>query len=208
VRRAVAYLDIDHLPDGVELVATERAGVTAALERIAAGDADTLIVARLRDAAGALPELVSLLRWLAEARADLIAVDVGLDTATRQGRRMVALLRELESWDRDRDRPRGRPGLAATVPHVAERIAELRDRGLSLKAIADALNADGVPTPRGGAHWRPSSVQAALGYRRPRPPAPGAPPPPPPPPPPPSPRPPGGRRHRPSPPRHRPPPHR
>jgi len=55
----------------------------------------------------------------------------------------------------------------------------LRDRGLSLEAIAATLNSEGVPTPRGGARWRPSSVQSALGYRRPRPPAPGAPPPPP-----------------------------
>jgi hypothetical protein len=43
-----------------------------------------------------------------------------------------------------------------------------------LQAIAATLNADGVPTPRGGARWRPSSVQAALGYRRPPPPPPGA----------------------------------
>jgi hypothetical protein len=29
------------------------------------------------------------------------------------------------------------------------------------------LNADGVPTLRGGAKWRPSSVQVAAGYHRP-----------------------------------------
>jgi hypothetical protein len=38
---------------------------------------------------------------------------------------------------------------------------------MSLQAISDALNADGVPTLRGGTHWRPSSVQAATGYSRP-----------------------------------------
>jgi hypothetical protein len=36
--------------------------------------------------------------------------------------------------------------------------------GKTLQAIADELNAQGVPTIRGGAHWRPSSVQAATGY--------------------------------------------
>jgi hypothetical protein len=61
---------------------------------------------------------------------------------------------------------------------LGERITSMRERGLSLQAIADTLNASGVPTRRGGAQWRPSSVQAALGYRRPRPPLPGAPPPP------------------------------
>jgi Recombinase len=99
---------------------------------------------------------------------------VGLDTATTQGRRTLALLREIDRWSQEPERQqrrRGRPGLATRAPHVAERIAELRKRGLSLQAIADALSADGVPTPRGGARWRPSSVQSALGYRRPRSPA-------------------------------------
>jgi hypothetical protein len=39
---------------------------------------------------------------------------------------------------------------------------------MTLQAIADELNAEGVPTIRGGKQWRPSSVQAAAGYRRPR----------------------------------------
>ena len=38
---------------------------------------------------------------------------------------------------------------------------------MSLQAISDILNAEGVPTLRGGTHWRPSSVQAATGYKRP-----------------------------------------
>jgi hypothetical protein len=38
---------------------------------------------------------------------------------------------------------------------------------MTLQAIADRLNAEGVPTLRGGKLWRPSSVQVALGYRRP-----------------------------------------
>jgi recombinase len=37
---------------------------------------------------------------------------------------------------------------------------------MTLRAIADTLNREGVPTVRGGAEWRPSSVQSVLGYRR------------------------------------------
>src|SRR6516225_4068565 len=178
--------DPDNLPDQLEVTATVDTddGLAGALEPIAAGQAGTLFVHRLESVARSFGELIRLLDWLSEAGADLVAADVGLDTATAQGRRMVALLREIDRWGREPDRPerrpRGRPGLAHGAPHVAERIAELRDQGLSLQAIADALNAEGIPTPRGGAHWRPSSVQSALGYRRPRPPAPGAPKPPPP----------------------------
>jgi hypothetical protein len=123
-----------------------------------------------------LRELVSLADWLQAAHADLLALDVGLDTSTAPGRRMLGVLREVERWEREPEpgrRPRGRPSLAVLAPQLSERITAMRESGLTLQAIADALNADGVPTQRKGAHWRPSSVQAALGYRRPRPPAPG-----------------------------------
>lgn len=163
-----------------------RSGLARALELLRAGAASTLLVDELRTAARSARELVELLDWLDAAGADLVALDVGLDTGARASRSALALVREIDRWEGegDVDRPRGRPGVRARVPELAERIAELRALGLSLQAIAEALEADGVPTPRGGAQWRPSSVQSALGYRRPRPPAPGAgrlPPPPPPP---------------------------
>jgi hypothetical protein len=136
-------------------------------------------VAQLRDVASSLGQLVRLLEWLEEAGADLIAPDVGFDSGKAGGRQAMALLREVELWDREPHparRPRGRPGLSSTDPELAQRLALLRERGLSLQGIAAILNAEGMPTPRGGTEWRPSSVQAALGYRRPRPPAPSAPP--------------------------------
>jgi DNA invertase Pin-like site-specific DNA recombinase len=156
-----------------------RSRLAEALERIAAGEASTLVVARLGALASSLRELVSMLDWLGAARADLVALDVGLDTGTAVGRRIVAVLREIERWEREPGpgrQPRGRPGLAIGARELSGRISEMRKRGVSLQAIADALNAERVPTPRGGVEWRPSSVQAALGYRRPRPPAPGVPP--------------------------------
>jgi DNA invertase Pin-like site-specific DNA recombinase len=179
-RPTVAYLtdgaDVpEDLPDQLELTAVvgEDVGLAGALEPISAGEAETLFVHRLGSVAGSFGELIRLLDWLEQASADLVAADVGLDTATLQGGRMVMLLREIDRWDREPGRSRrhrGRPGLATTAPHVAWHIGEMRERGLSLQAIANALNAEGIPTPRGGARWRPSSVQSALGYRRPRPP--------------------------------------
>ncbi len=199
MRRAVAYLrypgalalDATLLPRDVALVATvadpdreERSQLARALEPIESGEADTLLLARLGSAARSAPELLDLLDWLERAGASLLALDLGFDTATAAGAQAIVLLREVEGWRRARERPGpGRPGLAAGAPHLARRIAELRERGLSLHAIAERLNQEGVPTVRGGARWRASSVQAALGYRRPRPPAPGMPPGSPPPPP-------------------------
>jgi DNA invertase Pin-like site-specific DNA recombinase len=176
--------------DGVEVLervgddgGPPRSGLARALDLIGAGQATALAVPQLRDVASSLGELVRLLAWLEEANADLIALDVNFDSGAADGQGALSVLREVERWDREPHfgrRPRGRPGLSSVDPELALRLARLRERGLSLQAIASALNAEGVPTPRGGAQWRPSSVQAALGYRRPRPPAPGAPPAPPP----------------------------
>jgi hypothetical protein len=59
------------------------------------------------------------------------------------------------------------PGSVADNPELRDRIMAMRAAGMTLQAIADELNADGIPTVRGGAKWRPSSVQAAAGYQRP-----------------------------------------
>ncbi len=189
-RPAIAYLP-EELPEhrsllapaGLELLASEHGeqGLTAALQRIADGEAEVLIVARLADAAHAPRELLALIEWLATLNAGLVALDVGLDTGSPGGRQTLAVLRELARWQREPPPgrpPRGRPGLAKHAPEIASQIAAMRERGLSLQAIADALNDQRVPTSRGGARWRPSSVQSALGYRRPGPRPAGAPPPP------------------------------
>jgi hypothetical protein len=189
-RLAIAYcpssdgadLGADAARLGVAVVGVEHDGLEVALERLGAGEASVLLVARLGDAADSLRGLVALLDWLDAASAELVAIDADLDTATRAGAHAARVLKEVERWDSEPrpDRPRrGRPGLAHQSPALAERIKTLRESGESLQAIADLLNDEGVPTPRGGDRWRPSSVQAALGYRRPRPPAPGVPPPPP-----------------------------
>jgi hypothetical protein len=38
----------------------------------------------------------------------------------------------------------------------------MRRSGATLQAICDTLNAEGVSTPRGGSHWRPTSLRAVL----------------------------------------------
>jgi DNA invertase Pin-like site-specific DNA recombinase len=160
----------------------ERPGVGYALDRIAAGDAEGLLVTEIRRLVRSGVDLASLLRCFRERNAALIALDLDLDTSTAEGRRIADVLIALGEWDQDRiarstktrlaeakanGRPTGRPSISDR-PELREHIAGLRAAGMTLQAIADRLNDEGVPTLRGGAKWRPSSVQAATGYQRPQ----------------------------------------
>jgi DNA invertase Pin-like site-specific DNA recombinase len=60
---------------------------------------------------------------------------------------------------RDRGVRLGRP--TAPVPEAGDRIVELRSEGLSLSAIAEMLNSEGVASSTGRA-WTKSSVQYVL----------------------------------------------
>jgi DNA invertase Pin-like site-specific DNA recombinase len=152
-----------------------------ALEQIANQQANLLVVARLHDLSTNLANLPPLLSWFTEPGRSLVALDVHMDTATDAGRIAAEALEGVGGWEHDRISERTRRGLEAArqrggaqgrtavadVPELHERIATMREQGMTLQAIADTLNEEGVPTLRGGAMWRPSSVQSATGYRRP-----------------------------------------
>jgi DNA invertase Pin-like site-specific DNA recombinase len=159
----------------------ERPGVGYALDRIAAGEAHGLVVSELMRLVRSQVDLASLLQWFRERDAVLIALDLDIDTSTDEGRRIAEVLIALGESEQHRiaqrtktgladaranGRPVGRPSISDR-PELREHIVAMRAAGMTLQAIADRLNGDGVATLRGGAQWRPSSVQAALGYRRP-----------------------------------------
>ena len=158
----------------------ERPGLGYALEQIANGDASGLVVSDLQRLSGSIGDLGVLMDWFRQARATLIALDLGIDTSTPEGDHVAETLIALSTHEHERIASRTRMGLAAAVrangrpavsdrPELRERIAAMRAANMTLQAIADQLNAEHVPTLRGGTKWRPSSIQAALGYRRPGP---------------------------------------
>jgi DNA invertase Pin-like site-specific DNA recombinase len=159
----------------------ERPGLARALEQIADGQARGLVVSDLRRLSRSIIDLGALVEWFRDARAALVALDLGIDTSTPSGGELAATLVKLSGWERERIARRTRSGLTAVRPGgkptgraavadrpaLLERINAMRAANMTLQAIADQLNAEGVPTLRGGVMWRPSSVQAALGYKRP-----------------------------------------
>ena len=159
--------------------ALDRAGLSHALQRIAAGEARCLVVGSLDRLSRSVADLGTIVHWLERNDVRLVAADLDLDTATDAGRMTARALASVAGWERERLSERTQKGLAAARakrhdasgggpdwPALRRRIAGMRADGMTLQAIADVLNAEGVPTQRGGLKWRPSSVQTAAGYRR------------------------------------------
>ena len=137
---------------------------TGALERLVYEKPSCLVVAELRGL-GELPaELGRMLEALRTWDVRLVAVDADIDTGTSEGRLAAEAL--ISAGQLTEQRGVARPAVH-NLPALEEHIVAMRSSGMTLQAIADRLNDEGVPTLRGGKLWRPSSVQVALGYRRP-----------------------------------------
>ncbi len=156
----------------------DRPALHGALQQIAAGEAGGLVVAKLDRASRSVVDFGRLLEWFDAADATLVALDLGMDTSTSSGRLVANVMASVAEWERSVIGERTRDALAArkaqglpisrpavTGP-LADTIRELRDSGATYQTIADTLNTDNVPTLRGAARWRVSSVQSAAGYKR------------------------------------------
>ena len=149
---------------------------------LARREAAGLIVSRLDRLSRSVVDFGCLLEWMDEAGATLVALDLGVDTSSPGGRLVANVFASVAEWERATIAARTKAGLAAVRaqgkpisrasvtdrPELRERIAAMRAAGITLQGIADELNAERVPTLRGGSHWRPSSVRTAAGWQRPQ----------------------------------------
>jgi DNA invertase Pin-like site-specific DNA recombinase len=162
---------------GMPRRASARPALDYAFERLAGGDASCLLVADLGSLCRSVAQLRSLLERLERVEARLVSLQPPIDTGTQAGRDAAQVLCAISDWERIRAAERSRRALEAArergavapgiEPALRRRICRMRGAGMTMQAIVDELNSDGVPTARGGAKWRPSSVQAAIGYKRP-----------------------------------------
>jgi peptidoglycan hydrolase-like protein with peptidoglycan-binding domain len=165
----------------------ERPGIQHAMDRLAAGEASCMVVAELGRLSHSAPEVGTIVESLRRRETRLITASEGLDTSTRSGSEAADKLVSVSAATQRPPSPRAgngkqrrpaRPVERASnrapldeydVRALKDRIRSMRESGMTLQAIADRLNAEDVPTIRRGVKWRPSSVQAAAGYRGPRP---------------------------------------
>jgi DNA invertase Pin-like site-specific DNA recombinase len=175
-RRGLALLETVREREPQRATAAKRPGLGRALQRTLDGEAQGVAVADLARLADSASELGRVLEWFLRSDVRLVAASPSLDTQDEAGRLAVQTIVELSRWEHERLAERTRMGMRAAQrkgpprvadqPDLRERIARMRADGMTLQGIADRLNAEGVPTVRGGAKWRPSSVQTAAGYRR------------------------------------------
>ena len=176
-----AELIIDEGKSGAIL---DRPGLTEAINRIADQEVDVLVVAKLDRLSRSVVDFSTLLTWITDdTDCELVVLDVGIDSSTPGGELVANVVAAVANWEakvigsrtkealaaiRSRGEPISRPAVA-DHPQLLHRIRALRDQVLTLQGVADRINADRVPTLRGGTEWRPSGLQAALGHSRKRP---------------------------------------
>jgi DNA invertase Pin-like site-specific DNA recombinase len=160
---------------GFSAKSLHRPGIERALDMLAAGKADTLLVAKLDRATRSVGDLVALLEKSRREGWAFVALDVAMDSSSPVGEATWAMLAVFSQLERKLIGARTKEALAVlkasgvrlgrpivTAAEVSARIAQLRATGLSLAAIATTLNADGVAASHGGRQWWPSSVQSVL----------------------------------------------
>jgi DNA invertase Pin-like site-specific DNA recombinase len=142
----------DHEPD--ESGPERRPGLSYALERMEAGEASCLIVSDLVRLSRRVAELATVVARLERRRIRLIAIDVGLDTATPRGR--FAVTRQPGLAQPEQAGPDSEPSVPEAAPEAPPEAVEPR----AIPTVEPS-----TPTPSDGARGPKRRVAVrALGY--------------------------------------------
>jgi site-specific DNA recombinase len=146
-----------------------------------------LIVYSLSRLSRSTKDTLALAERLEKAGADLVSLSERIDTTSASGKMVFRMLAVLNEFERDQISERTSTALRhkreqhqaySPTPYgfdricnmlvmnhdeqqVIEEIMELREKGWSLREIADRLNVDGIPAKKGG-RWHGSSVRSVL----------------------------------------------
>jgi len=149
-----------------------------------------LVVYSLSRLARSTKDTIEIAEQLDKAGADLVSLSEKIDTTTAAGKMVFRMLAVLNEFERDQvaertksamQYKRQRGELVGNVPfgfdldgdgitlvsnvgeqHVLDLIDELRERGESLRKIADELTRRGIQTKEGKQRWQHSTIQRIL----------------------------------------------
>ncbi len=152
-----------------------RKALSQAIALLDEGRADVLVVTKLDRLARSVVDFAGLVAHAKREGWSVVVLAQGIDLTTATGRLTANVLASVAQWEAEMTSERTKEGLRAAkakgvrlgrqstmAPEVLARMATWREEGLSLRAVAQRLNAEGVPTGQGGKEWRASSVRAAL----------------------------------------------
>lgn len=167
---------------GVSAKTIDRPGLNKALAMLEAGEAEALVIVKLDRLTRSVRDLDYLLEKYFADKFSLMSVSEQVDTRTASGRLVLNVLMSVAQWERETIGERtsqalqhkkaqgehiGGVGfgyqvtgkkLAQSKDHeTVVAIVEMRGQGMTLMAIADKLNAEGIKTARGG-KWYPKTV--------------------------------------------------
>lgn len=161
--------------EGFSAKSLARPGITEALERLRRGEAGVLVVSKLDRLSRSLLDFAGLMDRAKREGWRLVVLDLAIDTTTASGALMANVMASFAEYERRLISDRTSAALQAKKAQghrlgrprtlddaVLARVARERSEGRSLRAIADSLNHDGVPTAQGGRSWHASTVASAL----------------------------------------------
>ena len=153
----------------------ERPALTQALEYLAAGKYEGLVVAKLDRLSRSVMDFADLLDRSRREGWALVTLDLGVDTTTSAGKMVSQVVAVIAEFERERISERITAALAAKkrrgerlgrptrlAPKTRDLIWRMRRDGLTLREIASRLNADGISTATGQAPWGHGHVSDAL----------------------------------------------
>lgn len=151
-----------------------RHGLDEALQMLARGDGDVLLVSKLDRLSRSLRDFGELTHLAVEEGWAITILDPELDLTSPNGRLCAGMFALLSEWEGALISQRTREGLevarasgkrlgraAEIPPEVERRILKLYRKIESLAGVSRALNEEGVATARGG-QWRASTIAVVL----------------------------------------------
>lgn len=146
-----------------------------AMRMVREGEADTLAVSKLDRLSRSAVDFGAIIEESRKEGWTIVIIDLGVDLGTPAGEMVASIMAVLAQWERrmisqrtiDALRERKRSGMklgrpVGTTADTETLIVGMKDRGASLRGIAQSLTTMCIPTPQGGSAWRASSVAAVL----------------------------------------------
>jgi len=178
-------VDVIEEHNGQSAKTLERPGMQRALARLAAGEADILMASKLDRVSRSVVDFGTVIEQAKRDGWALVVLDSDIDMSTAAGKMVANVLVTFAEYERDLIGERTKAALAqkkalgtwearsgntvtglgrpVLLPQeVVNGIVSDANRGLTLRAIADRLNAERIPTAHGAERWVPETVRKVL----------------------------------------------